>query len=438
MSTTVNFFWFRRDLRINDNAGLYHGLRSGHPVQCLFIFDKEILDKLEDKDDKRVSFIHTEILRLHEELRKHGASLIVRYGNPLEIWKDLVNEFKINGVYANRDYEPYARKRDKEVFEFLKDKGIDFKGFKDQVIFDKNEVVKDDGEPYQVYSPYMRKWKERMNDHFSRSYPVEKYLDHLFPYSNPDIPSLDEMGFKKVDPGVPQRTIPKEIIKSYDRTRNFPANEEGTTHLSVHLRFGTISIRELTRVALDLNQKFLNELIWRDFYQMVLYHFPESGEKAIKPKYDRIEWVNDEEAFQRWCDGKTGYPLVDAGMRELNETGYMHNRVRMVVASFLTKHLLTDWRWGEAYFAKKLLDYDMASNVGGWQWAAGSGMDAAPYFRIFNPESQLEKFDPKGAYVKKWVPEWKTSDYPKPVVEHKKARERALEIYKKAVSGGDQ
>lgn len=425
-------FWFRRDLRLADNAGLYHALKSGNPVLPIFIFDKDILDKLSDKRDLRVQFIHNEVIRLNTELQALGSSLQVFYGRPLDVFKKLVDDWQPAAVFANRDYEPYAQQRDREVYDFLSQKNIAFKGYKDQVIFEKNEVVKGDGTPFVVFTPYMRRWKEKLNDFYLKSYPNEKYFSNFLSVSPANIISLADMAFEAVDFEFPSREFDANIVANYHNTRNNPA-VVGTTRLSIHLRFGTISIRELTRFAIKHNEKFWNELIWREFFMMVLFHFPHAENKAIKPKYDLILWENNEAQFAAWCAGKTGYPLVDAGMRELNATGFMHNRVRMVVASFLTKHLLIDWRWGEAYFAQKLLDFELSSNIGGWQWAAGSGCDAAPYFRIFNPITQAEKFDPDNRYIRKWIPEFGTPAYPKPIVDHKKARNRALTRYKEAV-----
>ncbi|MDX1652904.1 MAG: deoxyribodipyrimidine photo-lyase [Brumimicrobium sp.] len=426
-------FWHRRDLRLEDNAGLYKALKETGDVQPVFIFDTEILDGLPE-DDQRVLFIYKEIERIKKEYQEHDGDLWVFHGKPKEVFEKLVNEHSVDAVYTNRDYEPYALKRDKEIFEWLKSKDIPFKGTKDHVIFEKDEILKDDGDPYRVYSPYMKSWKSKLTNYYLKSYPTEEYLKNLRKTDDiKDLPSLADMGFgdeQKID--FPSREIDKDIIETYNKTRDYPAIN-GTTRLSVHLRFGTISIRKLARIAKKLNEKYLNELIWRDFYQMIIYHFPESESKAFKEKYDNIEWRSDEEQFTAWCEGKTGYPIVDAGMRQLNESGYMHNRVRMIVASFLTKDLLMDWRKGEAYFAEKLLDYDLASNVGGWQWAASSGVDAQPYFRIFNPESQREKYDEDWQYVKQWVPDYDTDDYPDPIVEHKEARERALDKYKEAV-----
>lgn len=424
----VTIFWFRRDLRLHDNAGLYHALKECKNVLPLFIFDTVILDKLEDKDDKRVEFIHQSLELVKKELEEMGSTLAVLYGNPVEIYKSL----QPKAVYTNHDYEPYARKRDKEIESQLSARGIAFKSFKDQVIFEKEEVVKDDGKPYTVFTPFSKKWKARLTATDYESYPTEKYSKNFLQTSPLPFPALKEIGFVPAGGIYPERKIKQSIIEHYHLQRNFPAIA-GTTRLSVHLRFGTVSIRKLVQVALKKNETWLNELIWRDFYHMILWHFPNAATKAFKPAYDRIEWRNDPKEFKAWCDGKTGYPIVDAGMRELNETGFMHNRVRMIVASFLTKHLLIDWRWGEAYFAKKLLDFDLAANNGGWQWAASSGCDAAPYFRVFNPDLQTDKFDPKHEYIRQWVPEVGTKNYPTPLVDHKFARERVLKTYKEAL-----
>lgn len=441
----MNYFWFRRDLRLEDNAGLYHALKAGLPVQPIFIFDKNILDDLEDKTDARVTFIHQRLYKINEELTAYGSSLLVKYGLPLEVWTDIVSQKGIETVYTNHDYEPYALARDSAVKKLLEAEGIGFKTFKDHVIFEKSEVTKDDGLPYTVFTPYSRKWLAKMESRMSKMpgaegqavpvsfylkpYPTLKYAANFAKQNMLPIPSLESMGFQASELPFPSETVTQGIIKNYDQTRDFPAIN-GTSKLGLHFRFGTISIREKARMALALNKTYLNELIWRDFYAMILSHFPHVVSQPFRAEYAEIPWQNDNRAFNTWCEGRTGYPLVDAGMRELNSTGYMHNRVRMVVASFLTKHLLIDWRWGEAYFAKKLLDFDLASNNGGWQWAAGCGTDAAPYFRIFNPDSQQEKFDKDLKYVKKWVPEFGTAAYAKPIVEHKMARERCLAAYK--------
>ena len=423
----VTIFWFRRDYRLEDNASLFHALKSTDPVQSIFIFDTEILDKL-PKKDTRVEFIHREITRLSDELRSKGSDIDVRVGKPVEIWEQLVKDYQISTVWANRDYEPYARERDKKVYELLAKEGIPFKAKKDHVIFEKDEVVKKDGNPYTVYTPYSRLWKAILDKFYLKPYPSER-LDHWNKTEQLRVPSLQEIGFEPSEIHFPDRKPNEKVIKKYDETRDIPSIN-GTSRLSLHLRFGTISIRKLAKEALHMNEKFLNELIWRDFYQAILWHFPQVIEENFNRKYDGIQWRNNEDEFEKWKKGKTGYPIVDAGMRELNETGFMHNRVRMITASFLTKHLLIDWRWGEAYFAEKLLDFELASNNGGWQWAAGTGVDAQPYFRIFNPYSQTDKFDKERKYINRWIPEIDTKYYPPPIVDHKFARERCLEAYK--------
>ena len=410
-------------------------LESGVPVVPIFIFDPNILSKLEDTRDARVSFLHERLQHLKAQLEDLGSDLLVFYDKPLNVFKSLCLQYEVTGLFFNRDYEPYARERDKAVYEYFETISASCIGAKDHVLFEKNEVVKADGTPYLVYSPYAKAWKKRCtSDHF-KAYPTQNHFNSFFQMDTKSrMITLDAMGFESTSLAMPSARISKDIISNYDSTRNFPGLKRGTTRLGIHLRFGTISIRALARASEGRNETFLNELIWRDFFQMALYYFPESRSKAIKPKYDLIPWSNNEELFEAWCKGKTGYPIVDAGMRELNATGFMHNRVRMIVASFLTKHLLIDWRWGEAYFAEKLFDYEMASNVGNWQWASGSGLDAAPYFRVFNPTSQMEKFDKDLSYVNKWVPELNTHLYPEPIVEHKWARERCLATYKEALS----
>jgi deoxyribodipyrimidine photo-lyase len=429
----VNIFWFRRDLRLDDNAGLYHALKQDKPVVPVFIFDTNILDDLEEKTDRRVEFIHLTLENLQAALVKKGASLEVYYGTPMAAFKKLLEKYRIEKVFTNHDYEPYARKRDGEVAHLLKAHGVSFYTYKDQVIFEKNEVLKDNGEPYTVFTPYSKRWIASLNDFYTGSYSTGKYFRNFYVQPPHHIPSLASMGFKKAGKPFPPASLDEDIISKYDKQRNLPAIT-GTTHLGLHLRFGTISIRYVTQQAQKLNAVFLSELIWRDFFHSILWHFPKVGEgKAFKDSYDYIKWRYPEEEFERWRRGNTGYPLVDAGMRELNETGFMHNRVRMVTASFLAKHLLIDWRWGEAYFAEKLLDFDLAANNGNWQWAAGCGCDAAPYFRIFNPALQAKRFDPTLQYIKKWVPELETPHYPAPVVEHNAARKRCLKAYSKAL-----
>ena len=430
---TINIFWFRRDLRLHDNAGLYNALKSNNPIVPIFIFDTNILDKLEDKADRRVEFIHAALEELQLQLIKIGSSLEVYYGIPILIFKTLLAKYKIENVFTNHDYEPYALEREQSITNLLNNNGASLQTYKDQVILEKDEVLKDDGKPYTVFTPYSRKWKAVLTAFHLKQYPTEKYFGNFYKQPAAIIPSLQEMGFTAINKIFPTKNLDEELVKKYQQQRNFPAIK-GTSQLGVHLRFGTISIRELAIKSKNLSETYLNELIWRDFYHMILWHFPHVGKgKAFKPAYDAIEWRIDNGEFESWCNGQTGYPIVDAGMRELNATGFMHNRVRMIVASFLTKHLLLDWRLGEAYFAQKLLDFDLAANNGGWQWAAGSGCDAAPYFRIFNPYLQTQKFDPQLAYIKKWVPEFQEFNYPQPIVAHEVARKRCLEIYTKAL-----
>lgn len=427
----MTVFWFRRDLRLDDNIGLFHALNSNEEVLPIFIFDEAILSQL-PKDDARVTFIHDRLTIIQHQLKEIGKSLAVFQGKPIEIFQKLIREQKINEVYTNHDYEPYARKRDKEIYQLFKEHAIQFKTSKDQVIFEKSEVVKDDGAPYVVYTPYSRKWKEKFKTIHLVNYESEKKLDKITNHSYPFL-SLKEIGFEPSLIKVAPFDISDKLISNYEATRNFPS-VKGTSMLGIYLRFGAVSIRKMIAKAIEnKNETFWNELIWREFFMQILWHFPHTINKSFKEKYDAICWNNNETDFKNWCEGKTGYPIVDAGMRELNTTGHMHNRVRMIVASFLCKHLLIDWRWGEAYFALKLLDYEQASNVGNWQWSAGSGVDAAPYFRIFNPTEQIKKFDKDWKYIKKWVPEVETSAYAKPIIDHKEARERCLKVYKEAV-----
>ncbi len=426
----ISIFWFRRDLRLEDNTALYQALSSNTSVLPIFIFDETILEKLE-KNDARVSFIYDLLIKIQENLRQNGKSLAIFHGNPLDIFKKLISENNVSAVYANRDYEPKARERDKEIYYFLEKNNIAFKTFKDQVIFEKSEIIKDNGTPYQVFTPYSKRWIEhakKLTFDIQPSIDFEHFTNHNYPFL-----LLQDIGFEKSTIEVKPFVFSENLIQNYEDTRNIPSLD-ATSYLSPHLRFGSVSIRFLVQKALQFENKgFLNELIWREFFMQILWHFPHTVDKSFKPIYDQIVWKNDELHFEKWCKGKTGYPMVDAGMRQLNATGYMHNRVRMIVASFLCKHLLIDWRWGEAYFAQKLLDFELSSNVGNWQWAAGSGVDAAPYFRIFNPSEQQKKFDPKESYIKKWIPEYGTSYYPAPIVEHKIARDLCLETYKKAL-----
>ena len=432
----VSIFWFRRDLRLDDNIGFLEALKGDYPVLPIFIFDTEILSKLPE-DDPRVTFIHDTLQEMRNQLQENQASSLALYhGNPLEIISELTNEYYVKGLYTNRDYEPYAKKRDTEIASLLHAKKIPFHTFKDQVIFEKSEVVKDDSDPYVVYTPYKNKWKEHFNAERDLTiHYTSQYLANVIEHSRLPNLSLVDIGFKTSDIKVPDYTITPTLINNYEDTRNFPAIENGTSRLGPHLRFGTVSVRKMMKKAIaEKNEVFWSELIWREFFMSILWHFPYTKDSAFRAKYDRIDWRNNEQEFEKWKKGETGYLLVDAGMRELNATGYMHNRVRMLVASFLCKHLLIDWRWGEAYFAEKLLDYEMSSNVGNWQWAAGSGVDAAPYFRIFNPMTQVDKFDKDKKYIKKWVPEFNTDSYPEKMVDHKMARERCLETYKEALS----
>lgn len=432
MSESIHIFWFRRDLRLEDNAGLFHALNSEEKVLPIFIFDKNILEKLEDKSDRRLDFIHQNLEILNEKLILLGSSLLVIHATPLEAFKKIIKEYKVIRVYTNHDYETYAIERDDKIKDFLNLNGIEFHSFKDQVIFEKDEVLKSDGKPYTIFTPFSRIWKEKISREPIKNYPSEKNLRNLFKFPTTKIPSLKELGFEKTDIIIPSIVPDASIIQHYHETRNNPGIE-GSSRMGVHLRFGTISIRKLVQKAISLNETYLNELIWREFFMCILFHFPKVVDHSFKSKYDRILWRNNENEFKLWCEGKTGYPIVDAGMRQLNETGWMHNRVRMITASFLCKHLLIDWRWGEQYFSKKLLDYELSSNNGNWQWAAGCGCDAAPYFRIFNPEAQTKKFDPDYIYIKRWVKEFNTKEYPIPMVDHQLSRERVLKVYKNAL-----
>ena len=433
--STVSIFWFRRDLRLDDNVGFLEALKGSHPVLPIFIFDKEILNEL-PKDDARVTFIYETLQKMRNELQEdHGSSLALFYGKPETVWKQLIKDYNIDTVYTNHDYEPYALERDEQIKKLLKKEDIDFKTYKDQVIFEKDEVVKGDGDPYVVYTPYKNKWQEIFDeDEHLKIHYTSQHIENLT--QNSRLPNLDlsDMGFKKSSIEIPEYDVTPTLIQNYEDTRNFPA-QDGTSHLGPHLRFGTVSVRKMVKKAIaEKNTVFWSELIWREFFMQILYHYPKTVNNAFRSKYDRIEWRNNKKEFEKWKKGETGYLLVDAGMRQLNTTGYMHNRVRMLVASFLCKHLLIDWRWGEAYFAEKLLDYEQSSNVGNWQWAAGSGVDAAPYFRIFNPMTQVDKFDKDKKYIKEFVPEFDTDDYPEKMVDHKEARERCLKTYKAAVS----
>lgn len=426
-------FWFRRDLRIVDNAGFFHALSSGDSVLPAFVFDETILKKLPD-NDARVGFIHRELHTLNDTFKKHNSKLLVTHGNPVDCITSWCNEYNITAVYTNEDYEPYARERDNTIKNLLEAKGIAFKTFKDHVLFGPDQVLKKDGTPYKVYTPYSRVWIAQMEAQGIPNYPAEKHLDKLHTMELPPLPTLETIGFKACHNPIPKPNSSLELMNAYDATRNFPALDS-TSRLGIYLRFGVVSVRELVRKARKSTlPTFLKELVWREFFMQILWHYPQTTQSSFKPQYDRILWKNNEEEFEKWCSGNTGYPLVDAGIRELNQTGFMHNRVRMLVGSFLCKHLLIDWRWGEAYFAEKLLDYEQASNVGNWQWVAGCGVDAAPYFRVFNPTEQVKKFDKEHQYIKKWVPEYQSLDYPAPMVDHKEARIRCLNTYKEGLN----
>jgi len=422
----ISIFWYRRDLRLEDNTGLFKALNENENILPIFIFDDSILDELPE-DDARVNFIYESLSKINKQLNNHHASLQILKGQIDDVWEKLVTTYDIQKVYLNKDYEPYAIKRDQKIKEFLNSNGIEMKTFKDQVIFEEHEIVKADGKPYTVFTPYKRKWLENF---------TKVNLNLLVNFDNfykkiIDFPSLNQLGLKISSLKVKNYSL--KNVSTYSETRNFP-NLDSTSYLSPHLRFGTISVRQIIIELKNKSETFLSELIWREFFMQIIFHFPHVVTKNFRPKYNGIQWVNNKDDYDNWCQGKTGYPLVDAGMRQLNETGYMHNRVRMVTAGFLCKHLLIDWRYGEAYFAKKLLDYELTSNNGNWQWAAGTGCDAAPYFRIFNPIEQLKKFDKTLTYTKKWVKDFDTLEYPKPIVDHKYARNRALETYKKGIN----
>ncbi len=417
---------------MDDNTGLFHSLKGPYPVLPVFIFDPEILDKLEDKHDARVSFLHMELGRIKKELSSLGTDLCIINGKPIEVFRKLFNSYVVKSIFTNRDYEPYSISRDEEINEFAKENGATFHSYKDQVLFEKGEILSGSGEPYKVFTPFKKRWLQKLNEEEDTSMVLDNEVSNFVKGEVFHFPSLNEIGFKSSSISFPDRKIPLQIISKYGEERDYPA-KDATSRLGIHFRHGTVSIRDAVRSARKLSDIWLNELIWREFYSHILAWFPHVVNNSFKPKYDLIPWINNTESFEKWCKGITGYPLVDAGMRQLNETGYMHNRVRMLTASFLTKHLLIDWRLGEAYFAKKLLDFELASNNGGWQWAAGTGTDAQPYFRVFNPSNQIEKFDRQLTYVKKWIPEFGTSSYPEPIVDHKFARQRAIDTYKQAL-----
>jgi deoxyribodipyrimidine photo-lyase len=422
----INIFWFRRDLRLEDNFALNKALDSGLKVLPVFIFDTNITGEL-PSDDARITFIHETLSSINKKLQKDGCSVYVLKGIPEEIWKELIASFDINAVYINKDYEPYSIQRDKSIEKLLGKNSISLYRFKDQVIFEEDEILKPDNKPYTIFTRYKNSWLKKLGENLSdiSSEKVEKH-DNYFSCSYP-FPSLHKTGFVKSSISV--RPYDLSSIPDYHKYRDLPAADK-TTYLSPHLRFGNVSIRKIVSTALKQNMSFLNELIWREFFMQILFNFPNVVTENFKSLYNDIQWRNDENEFHRWCNGETGYPVVDAGMRQLNSTGYMHNRVRMITAGFLCKHLLIDWRWGEVYFAQKLLDYELSSNNGNWQWAAGTGCDAAPYFRVFNPETQQKKYDQKEEYVGKWVDNLKESSYPEKIVDHDFARQRALTVYK--------
>ncbi|MFK7785160.1 MAG: deoxyribodipyrimidine photo-lyase [Crocinitomicaceae bacterium] len=422
------YFWFRRDLRLEDNTALFNALKENDSVQCLFIFDRDILEEL-PADDARVTFIHSELEKIHHQLGEFNSSLRVEYGNPAEVWQKIIGSDSISAIYTNKDYEPYARKRDGNIRDLAEKHSIEFKRYKDQVIFEENDVLKKDGKPYTIYTPFKNLWRKQFVPSEHQPYSMGE-LTNNFSESSFSVLSLEDIGMETS--AIEVKPFSLKDLAEYPMMRDLPA-EDKTSYLSPHLRFGTIGIRALVQ-QVKHHEVFLNELIWREFFMQILYHFPKVIDHCFKSKYERIPWRNNEAEFEQWCKGETGYPMVDAGMRQLNETGYMHNRVRMVVASFLCKHLLIDWRWGEAYFAKKLLDYDLSANNGNWQWAAGTGCDAAPYFRVFNPTSQFDKFDKKAIYVRTWVRDLDELTYPQPMVDHKMARERAIATYKEALA----
>lgn len=430
----LTLFWFRRDLRLHDNAGLYHALKEHKNVRPIFIFDSSILSRLQDVDDARVTFIHQSVNELREQLRAQGADLVVRHGEPLKVLQEFCARHPVEAIYTNHDYEPEARRRDEAVENFCRQRGLVFRSFKDQCLFEKSEILTDAGRPYTVYTPYKKKVLAHLSGFYLKSYPNDLYFSSLAKGEDPaPTPSLQDLGFRASSREFPPLRLFRRSLQDYERTRDIPALREGTSRLGLHLRFGTVSVRELAREGKKYSPVWLSELIWRDFFMQILWHFPEVEKRSFRPEYERVAWRDAEDDFDRWCEGRTGYPLVDAGMRELNATGHMHNRVRMVTASFLCKHLLIHWSRGERYFARRLLDFDLAANNGNWQWAAGSGCDAAPYFRIFNPSSQAQKFDPAGEYIRRWVPEVESAAYPAPMVDHVAARERCLKEYTRAV-----
>lgn len=427
-----NIFWFRRDLRLEDNHGLFKALKSSREVIPLFIFDRLILQQLEDRQDARVQFIHQQLQKINEQLKPYQTSMMVIEGEPIEVFTQLISQHPIEKVFVNADYEPYGIQRDQKVAQLLQQSGVGFETFKDHVIMEPGAVLKSDGLPYTVFTPFAKRWKENLLPEHLQTFPSELLVNHLHQQIHV-LPTLEQIGLKPSPIQVPELRSEDERIQQYEQTRNFPA-QDGTTLAGPHLRFGSVSVRKLAAQALHNSTTYLNELIWREFFMHIMFFFPQSEQSNFYSKYNAVQWRNNEEEFEKWCQGRTGYPMVDAGMRELSATGFMHNRVRMVAASFLTKHLLIEWQWGEAWFAAKLLDYELSSNVGNWQWAAGTGCDASPYFRVFNPSEQIKKFDQGLVYIQKWIPELNDFSYPKPIVDHAFARDRAIQTYKKALA----
>jgi deoxyribodipyrimidine photo-lyase len=422
----INLFWFRRDLRLDDNTALNHALTGDIPVMAIFIFDTDVIDELTE-DDPGISFIYDKLFEINNELLKHGSSLLIMKGDPESVWRKLIDSYNINAVYINKDYEPYSISRDHSIEVLLHKESISLFRFKDHVIFEETEILKSDRTPYTIFTPYKNKWLQKISDITTLNLYTEEnvrmnYFKHRFTFLN-----LEELGFR--ESLIRVRPFDLSVIGNYEKYRDFPS-EDKTTYLGPHLRFGTISIRNIVKIALSENAGFLSQLIWREFFMQILFNFPYVVTGNFRSKYDNVAWRINETEFELWCNGQTGFPMVDAGMRQLNKTGYMHNRIRMITAGFLCKQLLIDWRWGEAYFATKLLDYELSSNNGNWQWAAGTGCDAAPYFRVFNPQTQLQKYDHHKNYCRMWIEELDKSQYPKPMLDLNPARERVISAFK--------
>lgn len=437
MREKIAIFWFRRDLRLDDNSALAAALKSGLPVLPVFIFDPNILEKLKLKDDRRITFIYKTLTHLAETLKDRGGTLRIFHGRPADVYARLFDEYDIAAVFCNEDYEPYARDRDTGITKLCQTRGAEFIALKDHVIFAPHEVLKDDGTPYNVFTPYSRRWLERFEHSLPAYVPTLPAGRFAGAAQNAGYPTLGDLGFTENSFEIPQIGVGDALIENYAATRDIPGIR-GTSRLGLHLRFGTISIRALALRARALSAKFLAELIWREFYQMIIWYYPQTTKEAFRAQYRKLRWPGSAADFKKWAGAETGYPLVDAGIRELVETGFMHNRVRMVVASFLTKHLLCDWRWGEHFFAQHLLDFELASNVGGWQWSAGIGVDAAPYFRIFNPAEQQKRYDAEGEYVKRWLAsddDFFGTPQREPMIDHRFARERCLRFFMGATSG---